>query len=90
MIFLCFNSSNIDLFNSPAEWVLPNDVSGYKDNPPTFDGSKVIIADTDHLWGHAVIANGRGRISHVASILFLWIVTTRIVVKRLSKRSLLD
>jgi hypothetical protein len=44
---------NADLFASNAEWVSPND-SGedtYKIDPPAADGSKVVIADTDHLWG---------------------------------------
>lgn len=36
---------------SPADWISPNDTGGYKDNPPVADGSKVVIVDTDHLWG---------------------------------------
>jgi hypothetical protein len=42
------------LFGSPADWISPqNDgVSGdYMNNPPPADGRKVIISDTDHLWG---------------------------------------
>lgn len=42
------------LFRSPADWISPqNDgVSGdYTDDPPAADGRKVIISDTDHLWG---------------------------------------
>jgi hypothetical protein len=42
---------NSELFASPADWISPNEVGGYKDDPPAADGSKVIIADTDHLWG---------------------------------------
>jgi hypothetical protein len=42
---------NADLFASPADWISPNDDGGYKDNPPPADGSKVVISDTDHLWG---------------------------------------
>ncbi|MCQ3976260.1 MAG: hypothetical protein DPW09_22765 [Anaerolineae bacterium] len=42
------NGSNSDLFNSPADWISP---SGELDNPPAADGSKVIVADTDHLCG---------------------------------------
>lgn len=38
---------NNDLFNSDADWISPNE---YFDPPPS-DGSKVIIADTDHIWG---------------------------------------
>lgn len=42
------------LFGSPADWISPqNDgVSGdYRNDPPAADGRKVIISDTDHLWG---------------------------------------
>jgi hypothetical protein len=42
------------LLESPADWISPqNDgVSGdYEDDPPVADGRKVIISDTDHLWG---------------------------------------
>jgi hypothetical protein len=42
------------LLASPAEWISPqNDgASGdYQDDPPAADGRKVIISDTDHLWG---------------------------------------
>jgi hypothetical protein len=38
---------NDDLFASPADWISPND---YFDPPPS-DGRKVIVADTDHIWG---------------------------------------
>ena len=43
--------SNQDLFDSPADWISPNPEGGYQDNPPPADGSKVILTDTDHLWG---------------------------------------
>lgn len=47
--------NNSALFSSPADWIAPNefDSSGfnYKSNPRPSTGSKVIIADTDHLWG---------------------------------------
>ncbi len=42
------------LFASPADWISPqNDgVSGdYRNDPPAADGRKIIISDTDHLWG---------------------------------------
>ncbi len=40
------------LRNSPADWISPNsDKSDYKDNPPANDGGKVVLLDTDHLWG---------------------------------------
>ncbi|MCZ6673424.1 MAG: hypothetical protein O7C75_10865, partial [Verrucomicrobia bacterium] len=43
--------TNANLFKSPAEAVSPNADGGYKDNPPAANGSKVIISDSDHLWG---------------------------------------
>ncbi|HMN30144.1 MAG TPA: hypothetical protein PKE45_18475, partial [Caldilineaceae bacterium] len=42
------NGDNQDLFDSSADWVSLN---GPLDSPPVADGSKVIIADTDHLCG---------------------------------------
>jgi Family of unknown function (DUF6298)/Putative collagen-binding domain of a collagenase len=42
---------NAELFRSPAEAISPNSDGGYKKDPPPADGSKVIISDTDHLWG---------------------------------------
>jgi hypothetical protein len=40
------------LIKSPADWISPNpDHFDYKTNPPPADGKKVIILDTDHLWG---------------------------------------
>ncbi|MFZ2095940.1 MAG: putative collagen-binding domain-containing protein, partial [Anaerolineales bacterium] len=42
---------NGELFASSAEWISPNEVGGYKDNPPAANGSKVMLSDTDHLWG---------------------------------------
>ena len=47
--------SNVPLYNSPADWVSPwdgNDVEGYETHPPASTGAKVIIPDTDHLWGN--------------------------------------
>jgi hypothetical protein len=43
--------SNADLFASNADWVSPNGEGGYQDDPPAADGSKIILTDTDHLWG---------------------------------------
>lgn len=43
--------TNQTLFDGPADWVSPNPDGGYRDDPPAADGSKVIITDTDHLWG---------------------------------------
>lgn len=40
------------LFGSTAEWISPNpNKYDYLNAPPPADGSKVIILDTDHLWG---------------------------------------
>lgn len=44
------------IYNSNADWISPAAVWGdendpYKVNPPATNGRKVIISDTDHLWG---------------------------------------
>lgn len=51
MTFQYRGGSNDTLMQSPADWVSPNPDGGYRDNPPAGDGTKVIISDTDHLWG---------------------------------------
>ncbi len=55
---------NQDLFDSPADWISPNAEpypwklgdsvvnSSFKTDPPQADGKKVVLTDTDHLWGH--------------------------------------
>jgi len=45
---------NRALFESPADWISPNPSPDdpYMDDPPPADGRKVIVSDTDHLWGH--------------------------------------
>jgi len=43
--------TNENLFNSPAEWISPSPDGGYRHDPPAAGGSKVILSDTDHLWG---------------------------------------
>lgn len=47
---------NAELFNSPADWISPNHEAGqsysYRDNPPPADGRKVVISDSDHLFGN--------------------------------------
>jgi hypothetical protein len=42
------------LFASRADWISPGNGPNraYRYDPPVGDGSKVILADTDHLWGH--------------------------------------
>jgi hypothetical protein len=51
MTFQYKGGSNQTLFESPADWISPNPEGGYQDDPPPGDGAKVIITDTDHLWG---------------------------------------
>jgi uncharacterized protein DUF6298 len=50
-----YHDSNTNLmFSSNAHWVSPG-ISDYKNNPPAANGKKVILIDSDHLWGY-----GRG------------------------------
>ena len=55
MTFQYRGGENRALFGSPADWISPNPdaASGfnYRTNPPAADGAKVILTDTDHLWG---------------------------------------
>jgi hypothetical protein len=51
MTFQYQGGSNQTLFDGPAEWISPNPDGGYRDDPPAADGKKVILTDTDHLWG---------------------------------------
>jgi len=42
------------LIDSPADWISPGCACGWGDwlnDPPAADGRKIIISDTDHLWG---------------------------------------
>lgn len=47
--------TNAHLFASPADWVSPNPDApapyDYRTNPPPADGGKIVLSDTDHLWG---------------------------------------
>lgn len=36
---------------SPAEWISPGRVDGFGEDPPAWDGRKVSLLDTDHIWG---------------------------------------
>ncbi len=36
---------------SPADWISPGRNDGYGDDPPAWDGKKVSLLDTDHVWG---------------------------------------
>ncbi len=51
MTFQFKGGSNANLFAGPADWISPNSEGGYQDDPPPADGRKVVLADTDHLWG---------------------------------------
>ncbi len=49
------NGTNAVVFSSPADWVSPNPGSpeeNYRENPSATYRGKVIVNDTDHLWGH--------------------------------------
>jgi hypothetical protein len=57
----CFpGNRNKDLFHGPADWISPGNSRGFwggwQRDPPAADGSKVVLVDTDHLWG---IGGGR-------------------------------
>ncbi|HBL78089.1 MAG: hypothetical protein A2W90_13460 [Bacteroidetes bacterium GWF2_42_66] len=51
MTFQYKGGSNDTLLASPAEWISTSPPVGMFDNPPVSDGDKVIIYDTDHIWG---------------------------------------
>ncbi len=51
MTFQFKGGSNRTLFESPADWISPNPGGGYRNNPPDPKGKKVVLSDTDHLWG---------------------------------------
>ena len=51
MTFQYQGGSNQALFDSPADWISPNPEGGYRDDPPAATGKKVVLNDTDHLWG---------------------------------------
>lgn len=39
------------LLASPAEWISPGRQDGFGDDPPAWNGQKVSLLDTDHVWG---------------------------------------
>jgi len=51
MTFQYKGGKNQTLFDSPADWISTNPEGGYRDDPPVNDGRKVVLNDTDHLWG---------------------------------------
>ncbi|GKS58308.1 hypothetical protein YTPLAS18_18350 [Nitrospira sp.] len=46
------NGNNQVLYDSPADWISPNANEGYQTDPPALASGKVILNDTDHLWGN--------------------------------------
>jgi hypothetical protein len=55
MTFQYRGGSNSTLFDSPADWISPNpgdSVQSYIENPCSTCTAKVVVNDTDHLWGH--------------------------------------
>ncbi len=36
---------------SPADWISPGGRDGFRENPPRWNGEKVSLLDTDHIWG---------------------------------------
>jgi len=48
------DQDNDKLFATSADWISPGNgrLYEYRYNPPAADGRKVILNDTDHLWGH--------------------------------------
>lgn len=42
---------NQRLFASAADWISPSRKGGWMRSPPAADGRKVVLLDTDHLWG---------------------------------------
>ena len=48
------DQDNEELFATCADWISPSNgaVFEYRYNPPAADGRKVVVTDTDHLWGH--------------------------------------
>jgi len=51
MTFQYRGGSNKSLFESPADWISPNPEGGFRTAPPPNEGLKVVLNDTDHLWG---------------------------------------
>lgn len=47
------SDNNDELWNSTADWTSPDQYTGqdYKNNPPAETYGKVVLSDTDHLWG---------------------------------------
>jgi len=55
MTFQYRGGTNRTLYDSPADWISPNPGEpgeDYRENPPASRTTKVVVNDTDHLWGH--------------------------------------
>jgi hypothetical protein len=55
MTFQYKGGTNALLYNSPADWISPNPGDpnqNYQENPCSGCTAKVVVNDTDHLWGH--------------------------------------
>jgi hypothetical protein len=55
MTFQYPGATNKMLIDSPADWISPNPGApeeAYKDRPSARSLGKVVVNDTDHLWGH--------------------------------------
>jgi len=39
------------MLDSSADWTSPGRADGYAEEPPAWDGKKVSLLDTDHIWG---------------------------------------
>lgn len=55
MTFQYRGGSNQALYDSPADWISPNpgdDRESYREHPCADCTTKVVVNDTDHLWGH--------------------------------------
>ena len=55
MTFQYRGGTNQALYDSPADWISPNPggaEESYRENPSSAHPAKVIVNDTDHLWGH--------------------------------------
>ncbi|MGE5233659.1 MAG: hypothetical protein ACM3OB_06070 [Acidobacteriota bacterium] len=51
MTFAYPGGGNQALFQGPADWISPGRRGGWMKHPPAADGGKVVLVDTDHLWG---------------------------------------
>jgi len=55
MTFQYRGGTNQTLYASPADWISPNPgdaAENYRENPSSTHTRKVVVNDTDHLWGH--------------------------------------